>query len=74
MNMFVRLEGEDKFVKNVTNNSLVNVDIPGLKEYKNKKEAAAKMNVVLDDINNMKIEMSEIKNLLQQLVNQNSSK
>ena len=72
--MFVRLEGEEKFLKNVTNNSLVNVDIPGLKEYKSKKEAAAKMNVVLDDINNMKTEMSEIKNLLQQLVNQNSSK
>ena len=74
MNMFVRLEGEEKFLKNVTNNSLVNVDIPGLKEYKSKKETAAKMNVVLDDINNMKTEMSEIKNLLQQLVNQNSSK
>ena len=72
--MFIRLDGEDKFVKNIANNSLVNVDIPGIKEYKSKKEAAAKMNVVLDDINNMKIEMSEIKNLLQQLVNQNSSK
>lgn len=72
--MFVRLEGEDKFVKNIRNNALINTDIGGIKEYKNKKEAALKMNAIVDDINNMKTEMLEMKNLLQQLVKQNSSK
>ena len=36
--MFVKLEDEDRFVKNVRNRALVNVDVAGLKDYKNKKE------------------------------------
>ena len=55
------------------NNSLINTDISGLKEYKNKKEMANKVNSLSDEINIMKTDISEIKSLLQQLVNLSSS-
>jgi hypothetical protein len=72
--MFVKLEGEDKFIKNVRNRALLNTDVAGLKDYKNKKELARQVNDISGEINTMKSEMSEIKSLLQQLVKQNSEK
>ena len=72
--MFVKLEGEDRFVKSIWNRSLLNTDVVGLKEYKNKKELARQVNDISGEINNMKSEMSEIKSLLQQLVKQNLEK
>jgi len=72
--MFVQLEGEDRFIKNVFNQSLLNTDVAGLKDYKNKKELARQVNDISGEINTMKTEMSEIKSLLQQLVKQTSEK
>ena len=72
--MFVQLEGEDRFIKNMFNQSLLNTDVAGLKDYKNKKELARQINDISGEINNMKSEMSDIKSLLQQLVKQNSEK
>ena len=72
--MFVKLEGEDRFVKSIWNRSLLNTDVVGLKEYKNKKELARQVNDISGEINNMKTEMSEIKSLLQQLVNKTLEK
>jgi hypothetical protein len=72
--MFVKLEGEDRFVKSISNRSLLNTDVVGLKEYKNKKELARQVNDISGEINNMKTEMSEIKSLLQQLVNKTLEK
>jgi hypothetical protein len=66
--MFVKLENENSFVKSTKNNSLINQDFAGLREYKNKKENANKMTQLSDEINNMKSDISEIKSLLQQLV------
>jgi len=72
--MFVQLENENRFVKNIRNGALINNDIQGIKEYKQKKDSSAKIQAISEEINTMKTEMSEIKNLLQQLVNQNSLK
>ena len=72
--MFVKLEGEDRFIKNVRNRALINTDVVGLKEYKNKKELSNQVNSITGEINTMKTEMSEIKSLLQQLVKQNLEK
>ena len=67
--MYVKLENENSFVKNIENLALINRDIAGLKDYRNKKEATTKMMHISDEINNMKSEITEIKLLLQQLVN-----
>ena len=72
--MFVKLENEHRFVKNIANNSLINTDIAGLKDYKNKKELASKVNDLSGEINNMKNDIADIKSLLQQLVNSSSEK
>jgi hypothetical protein len=72
--MFVQLENEDRFIKNIFNQSLLNTDVAGLKDYKNKKELARQVNDISGEINTMKTEMSEIKSLLQQLVKQNLEK
>jgi hypothetical protein len=72
--MFVKIENEDRFVKNVFNHSLINTDIAGLKEYKSKKEMSSKLNGVSEEINMLKTEMSEIKSLLRQLVTQTLEK
>jgi hypothetical protein len=72
--MFVKIEGEDKFIKNVRNKALVNTDVVGLKEYKNRKDLNRQVNDISGEINNMKSEMSEIKSLLQQLVNKTLEK
>jgi uncharacterized coiled-coil DUF342 family protein len=71
--MYVKLENENSFVKNIENLALINRDIAGLKEYRNKKEATTKMMHISDEINNMKSEITEIKSLLQQLVNNSQS-
>ena len=38
--MFVRLENENRFVKNLNNNALINSDISSMREYKSKKEVS----------------------------------
>ena len=71
--MYVKLENENSFVKNTKNLALINQDIAGLKEYKAKKDTSNKMMQLSDEINNMKSEISEIKSLLQLLVNNSQS-
>ena len=72
--MFIKIEGEDRFLKNVYNQALVNTDVASLKDYKNKKDLNRQVNEITGEINNMKTEMSEIKSLLQQLVNKTLEK
>jgi hypothetical protein len=72
--MYIRLEGEDKFVRNLSNRSLINTDINSLNEYKTKKANALKINTISEEINTLKNEMSEIKSLLQQLVTKSAEK
>ena len=72
--MFIKIEGEDRFLKNVYNQALVNTDVAGLKDYKNKKNLNLQVNEITGEINNMKTEMSEIKSLLQQLENKTLEK
>ena len=71
--MLVKIEGEQKFVKDLTNNSLVNTDIVGLQEYKKRKHMKNQVGALSDEINNMKREMTEIKSLLIQLVQKSSA-
>ena len=71
--MLVKIEEENQFKKNILNNALDNTDIVALKEYKNKKKINQQVNGLAEEINNMKSDISEIKSLLIQLVNSNST-
>lgn len=69
----VKLEGENRFVKNLDNNTLLNTDHQGLTEYKQKKHMQSQIGAINYEINNMKNEMAEIKSLLVQLLQKSSS-
>jgi hypothetical protein len=71
---FIKLEDEDRFVRDITNRSLINTDINSLTEYKSKKELSSKINLVSAEINTLKHDMSEIKSLIQLLVKQSVGK
>jgi len=67
--MFIKIENEEKFVKNITNNSLVNNNRADLIEYRNKKQLQSKVNDLSAEINTMKSDIADIKSLLLDLVN-----
>jgi len=71
--MLIKIEDENQFLKNISNNSLINADIVALKEYKNKKRINQKVDGLHEEINIIKSDIAEIKSLLVQLVKSNST-
>ena len=67
--MLVKIEDENSFQKNIFNRSLINTDLVALNEFKSKKNLANKVNGLSEEINIMKSDIADIKNLLVQLVN-----
>jgi hypothetical protein len=63
---------EHKFIRDATSNAIINTDIDGLRRYKARKAESRKILDLKDEVDSIKNEMSEIKNLLIKLVeNQN---
>jgi len=63
---------EHKFIRDATSNAIINTDIDGLRRYKTRKAESRKILDLKDEVDSIKNEMSEIKNLLIKLVeNQN---
>tara|TARA_R110002167_G_scaffold58368_1_gene165435 strand:+ start:375 stop:575 length:201 start_codon:yes stop_codon:yes gene_type:complete len=63
---------EHKFIRDTTSNAIINTDIDGLRRYKARKAESRKILDLKDEVDSIKNEMSEIKNLLIKLVeNQN---
>jgi len=71
--MLIKLEDENSFQKNIMNKALINTDLVALNEYKNKKNLVTRVNGLSEEINNMKSDIADIKSLLIQLVNSNST-
>jgi len=65
---FARVEDEPNLVRDTHSRAILNVDISGLEAYKIQKRARFnqknQINRLTDDVNQLKEEMSEIKNLL----------
>lgn len=57
------------YVRDMSNRAVVNVNNVALNAYKSKKKKASEINTALEDINILKNDMSEIKQLLVQLIN-----
>ena len=64
------LENE-KFVRDEHSKAVINTDIKGLKQYKARKAQLDEIKNVKNDVDSLKDEMSEIKNLLLLLVEKN---
>jgi len=73
----IPVEGHDGLYRDLKTNSIVNTDQEAYFKYvsqRNKKrEQEIKLETAEEDINNLKLEIAEIKNLLLELVNKNSN-
>lgn len=68
MNNFVKTE-DPCFVRDTATTALLNIDNAGFHHYMNERQRLLKMQQLQREVEGMKTDMSEIKNLLKQLVN-----
>ena len=66
MNDYLKVQGHDEFVRDVRTGAIINTS-PVVK----KKSFSNEFKTVVEDINNLKSELNEIKCLLKQLVRHN---
>ena len=63
---------DHKYIRDATSNAIINTDIDGLRRYKARKAESKKIVDLKNDVDSIKDEMSEIRQLLTKLVeNQN---
>jgi hypothetical protein len=70
--MLQKIKNVSEYVKDDVNSAVLSVDGNSLKAYKLRREQSREYEAAINDINNIKSELSEIKSLLTQLVGNNS--
>lgn len=70
--MLQKIKNVSEYVKDDVNSAVLSVDSNSLKAYKLRREQSREYEEAINDINNIKSELSEIKSLLTQLVGNNS--
>lgn len=63
---FAKIEDNEHLIRDMSNSAVLNRDMTALEKYRLKREKDRQM---VQDIDNLKSDMSEIKQLLKQLVN-----
>jgi hypothetical protein len=66
--MYVKVKDNPNFVRDMQNQAVLNSDLDGLKAYKLKREKQQEINSAVDDINNMKQDINELKTLMQRIL------
>lgn len=66
-----RIEGHSDLIKNMQTGAVINTDRTAYERYMQSKTQHQKLNTTVEDINNLKQEMSEIKTLLKELLKKN---
>lgn len=66
--MFSKIENESGYVKDMTNRAILSTDTAALEAYKLRRKKAAETQAKLDEINTLKQDVAEIKDLLRQLL------
>ncbi len=66
--MFSKIENESGYVKDMTNRAILSTDTAALEAYKLRRKKAAETQAKLDEINTLKQDVAEIKDLLRQLI------
>ncbi|WDS61282.1 hypothetical protein SBM3_00203 [Synechococcus phage S-BM3] len=69
--MEARIEGHSDLRKNMDTGAVVNTDRTAYERYMQSKKQHQKLNTTVEDINNLKQEISEIKTLLKELLKKN---
>lgn len=66
--MFSKIENESGYVKDLSNRAILSTDTAALEAYKLRRKKAAETQAKLDEINTLKQDVAEIKDLLRQLL------
>ena len=66
--MYVKVKDKPNLVRDIQNQAVLNSDLDGLKAYKLKREKQQEINSAVDDINNMKQDINELKTLMQRIL------
>jgi hypothetical protein len=69
--MEARIEGHSDLLKNMDTGAVVNTDRTAYERYMQSKKQHQKLNTTVEDINNLKQEIFEIKTLLKELLKKN---
>ncbi len=64
----IQLTDTNKYERDSHSKAILSNDLPGLQAYKSRKKHMQQIESYGDDINNLRNEMVEIKNLLQQIL------
>lgn len=64
----IKLTDTDKYQRDSHSKALISNDLPALQAYKNRKKHMQQIESYGDDINNLKDEMLEIKQMLKQIL------
>lgn len=68
--MYIKVKDHDDLVRDPRSSAILNTDNTALQAYKEKKARDSKINNMLNEFENMKNDVEEIKSLLKQLVGQ----
>jgi|APGre2960657404_1045060.scaffolds.fasta_scaffold82000_2 hypothetical protein len=66
--MYVKVKDTPNLVRDMQNQAVLNSDLDGLKAYKLKREKQQEINSAVDDINNIKQDINELKTLMQRIL------
>jgi trehalose-6-phosphate synthase len=64
----VKIENETAFAKDTISKAVINTDLSGLEAYRARRKKAIELETKLDEINTLKQDVAEIKDLLRQLL------
>jgi cell fate (sporulation/competence/biofilm development) regulator YmcA (YheA/YmcA/DUF963 family) len=66
--MYVKVKDTPNLIRDMQNQAVLNSDLDGLKAYKLKREKQQEINSAVDDINNIKQDINELKTLMQRIL------
>jgi cell fate (sporulation/competence/biofilm development) regulator YmcA (YheA/YmcA/DUF963 family) len=66
--MYVKVKDTPNLVRDMQNQAVLNSDLDGLKAYKLKREKQQEINSAVDDINNIKQDINDLKTLMQRIL------
>ena len=78
MARIVKIDGKDGLVRDISTRAIINTNVSEYQNYINRRDAAMNKQKQIEehteDINNIKTELSEIKQMLLMLINKSSQK
>jgi hypothetical protein len=65
---YAKVKENPELVRDMDSKAVLNTNVSALQAYKKKREKQQEVNAAIDDINNMKNEINEIKTLMQRIL------